>query len=210
MADPFLGEIRMFAGTYAPRGWALCQGQLLSIAQNTALFSLLGTIYGGDGRINFGVPDLQGRAPIGFGNGAGLTPRQQGEKSGVERVTLLATQIPGHIHAIANTVTSDASGLSVTGSANLKCNSAEGTALNPEANFPAALPRGGASIYSETGTQNMNAGAIELDLNTTGQVSVGVTSECHQNAGGGSHENMQPYLAMNFIIALEGIYPSRS
>jgi microcystin-dependent protein len=209
MADPCIGEIKMFAGTYAPRGWALCRGQLISVAQNTALFSLLGTLYGGDGQTTFGIPDLQGRTPIGFGNGTGLTPRQQGEKLGIERVALLATQIPGHSHTIANTVTSDPSNLSISGSANLKCNNTAGSSQDPEGNFPAATPRGGASIYSGTGTQNMNAGAIELNLNVTGQVNIGVTSECHQNAGGGSHDNMPPYLAINFIIALEGLYPSR-
>lgn len=99
MADQFVSEIRMFAGNFAPTGWALCNGQLLPISQNTALFSLLGTNFGGDGRSNFGLPNLQGSVPLGFGNGAGLTPRSIGETGGEPNVTLLSSQMPAHTHS---------------------------------------------------------------------------------------------------------------
>jgi microcystin-dependent protein len=100
MTDPFLGEIRMFAGNYAPYGWALCNGQLMSIAQNTALFSLLGTYYGGDGRVTFGLPDLRGSAPVQQGQGSGLSSRFLGEAGGTPTVTLLNTEMPTHSHQV--------------------------------------------------------------------------------------------------------------
>lgn len=100
MSEPFLGEIKMFAGNFAPRGFAKCDGQLLAINQNDALFSLLGTIYGGDGRTTFGLPELRGRTPIHHGSGPGLTPRSIGAKSGQERVTLFANDLPAHQHAL--------------------------------------------------------------------------------------------------------------
>ena len=99
MSEPFVGEIRMFAGSFAPRGWALCDGQLLAIAQNNPLFSLLGTIYGGDGRTTFGLPDLRGRVPLHQGAGPGLSSRQMAQKIGVEQVTMNANELPSHTHA---------------------------------------------------------------------------------------------------------------
>ena len=103
MSEPFTAEIRIFAGNFAPRGWAFCNGQLLQIAQNTALFSLIGTTYGGDGRTTTGLPNLQGRAPMHPGRGPGLTARRLGEKAGSPSVTLLSTQIPNHTHSVAVT-----------------------------------------------------------------------------------------------------------
>ena len=100
MSEPFVGEIRMFAGNFAPRGWAFCDGQLLAVTQNDALFSLLGTIYGGDGRTTFGLPDLRGRIPIHAGSGPGLSPRRLGAKAGAEKVTLTVNQMPSHTHPI--------------------------------------------------------------------------------------------------------------
>lgn len=99
MSEPFVGEIRMFAGNFAPRGWAFCDGQLLAVSQNDALFSLLGTIYGGDGRTTFGLPDLRGRIPIHAGTGPGLSPRRLGAKAGEEKVTLTVNQLPSHRHS---------------------------------------------------------------------------------------------------------------
>jgi microcystin-dependent protein len=104
MSDPFIGEIRIFAGNFAPRGWAFCSGQLLPIAQNTALFSLLGTTYGGDGRTTMGLPNLQGRVPLHPGSGPGLTPRRLGERGGVQTATLTQAQMPSHTHAVTAAV----------------------------------------------------------------------------------------------------------
>lgn len=100
MSEPFVGEIRMFAGNFAPRGWAFCDGQLLAVSQNDALFSLLGTIYGGDGRTTFGLPDMRGRIPIHAGTGPGLAPRLLGAKGGAEKVTLTVNQLPSHSHTL--------------------------------------------------------------------------------------------------------------
>ena len=100
MSEPFIAEIRIFAGNFAPRGWALCDGQLLPISQNTALFSLIGTVYGGDGETNFALPDLRGRAAMHAGNGPGLTPRQLGSRSGAATVTLTPGEVPSHNHAM--------------------------------------------------------------------------------------------------------------
>lgn len=102
MSEPFVGEIRMFAGNFAPRGWAFCDGQLLAVSQNDALFSLFGTIYGGDGRTTFGLPDLRGRIPIHAGTGPGLSPRRLGAKAGAENVTLTTNQLPSHSHPQAH------------------------------------------------------------------------------------------------------------
>ena len=103
MSEPFVGEIRMFAGNFAPRGWAFCDGQLLAVSQNDALFSLFGTIYGGDGRTTFGLPDLRGRVPIHAGQGPGLSNRRLGAKSGAEKVTLTTNQLPSHTHPVKGT-----------------------------------------------------------------------------------------------------------
>lgn len=100
MSEPFVGEVRMFAGNFAPRGWAFCDGQLLAVSQNDALFSLLGTIYGGDGRTTFGLPDLRGRVPIHPGSGPGLSPRRLGAKAGSEKETLIVNQLPSHTHEV--------------------------------------------------------------------------------------------------------------
>ena len=173
--DPFLGEIRMFAGTFAPRGWALCDGQLLQISQNSALFSLLGTTYGGDGRTTFALPDLRGRAPIHAGQGAGLSRRTLGEKGGQENVTLSLAQIPSHNHtAQINADTSVA----------LTDKPADGL----PARNAAATP-----VYGNDPNTTLSNTAVTVD----------------NNGGGQAHPNMQPYITVNYIIALTGIFPSR-
>lgn len=175
MSDQFVGEIRIFAGNFAPNGWALCNGQLMLISQNTALFSLLGTMYGGDGRTTFALPNLMGRAPIGSGMGQGLTPRSVGQSGGSASVTLLNNEIPSHTH-IPNVGSSAGSNADPTG----------GVWTVPPGRRP-PFAYGGAE-----NTVSMHPTAI-------------------QPAGGSQpHNNMQPYLALNFIIALEGIYPARS
>lgn len=174
MAEPFIGQIIMVGFNFAPKSYATCDGQIMSIAQNTALFSLLGTTYGGNGQTTFALPDLRGRTPIHQGNGPGLTPRVMGEMSGEENHTLLTTEMPMHNH-LASGSSADANNTSPAG--NTWAN--EGTAttnlyVNSAPNAP------------------MNAQAI----GTSG--------------GNQPHNNMQPYLVINFCIALQGIFPSRN
>jgi microcystin-dependent protein len=173
MADQFLGEIRAVGFNFAPFGWALCNGQVLPISQNTALFSLLGTYYGGNGTSNFALPNLQGMAPLDQGNGTGLTPRTIGETAGEAAVTLLLSQIPAHAHTAMNAAASNAEA---------PTNAVFGGGGRGEE--PAYAPPSGS-------TAPLNALAISA---------VG---------GNQPHNNLPPYLVVNFIIALQGIYPSR-
>lgn len=168
--DPYLGEIRMFAGNFAPQGWAFCNGSLQSIAQNTALFSLLGTTFGGDGEVTFALPDLRGRLPIHYGTGPGLTPRNLGEVLGAEAVTLTTSQLPAHKHPIAST--------------------------------------GAATLSSPDGRRYGNTGAAATYVDTAPNGNF--ASESNVSAGGSlPHNNLMPFQCLNFIIAVEGIYPSR-
>lgn len=178
--EPFIGQITMVGFNFAPRGWAMCNGQLLPIVQNQALFSLLGTMYGGDGITTFGLPDLRGRCAIGMGQGAGLSSYAQGEMAGVENVTLISTQMPSHTHQ-------------------LMASSANGTVSDPKnaviANNQVTIERGNTVSGSA-----FNPGPVNATMNP----------QTIQPAGGNQpHENRQPYIAMNYIIALEGVYPSR-
>lgn len=173
MSQPFVGQLMCVGFNFAPEGWALCNGQLLSIEQNTALFSLIGTFYGGDGRTTFALPNLQGRVPVHMGNGLGLTPYTVGEQYGVENVTLQIPNMPTHTHAV-------------------NCDSGKGNKPAPNGNYPAADAAGVTAEYAATAASTMNPGMI--------------------GASGGNqpHENRQPSLVLNWIIALQGIYPSRS
>jgi microcystin-dependent protein len=175
MTEPYIGEIRMFAGNFAPRGWAFCDGQLLAVSTNDALFSLLGTIYGGDGRTTFGLPDLRGRLPIHFGSGPGLTPRNIGVKAGDEQVTLTTNQLPAHSHQPLKASAEPADDANPTGKS-LANTSYDLYIQNP---IPASIT-------------NLHDSAI---------TKVG---------GSQSHSNLQPFLCVHFIIALVGIYPSRT
>jgi microcystin-dependent protein len=177
MSEPFIAEIRIFAGNFAPRSWAFCDGQLLPISQNTALFSLIGITYGGDGRSTMALPDLQGRAPMHPGRGPGLTSRHLGERTGVENVALSEAQIPSHSHTVRATTSSGVGGSPTNTSA-----------LARNGGF-------GDSIYQSETAQNV------VNLNE---------AAVSYSGGGQPHFNMQPYLALNFIIALQGLYPSRS
>lgn len=173
MSDPFIGEMRLFAGNFAPRGWALCEGQLLAISQNDALFSLLGTIYGGDGRTTFGLPDLRGRVPVHQGTGPGLPDARIGQTGGAETVTLTSSQVPAHSHAV-------------------RASAALGTGSAP-----------GNALLTATGPVNSyGSGAPDLAM--------AADALSTQPGGPLSHDNMAPFLAVNTIIALFGIYPSRS
>lgn len=179
MDSPFLGTISLFAGNFAPRGWALCNGQLLSISTNQALFSIIGTTYGGDGIRTFALPDLRGRAPIHQGQGPGLTNRNLGELGGEEHVTLQVTQIPAHVHTL------NAS----TNTANQASPATNVLAVSTDASV------GGAPL-NFTGSAGINTFMSPNSIGPAG--------------GNGPHDNMQPYLAVTFIIALEGIFPSRN
>ncbi|GIP23436.1 phage tail protein [Paenibacillus sp. J22TS3] len=171
--DQYVGEIRIFAGTFAPKGWAFCDGSIVPIHNNTPLFSLLGNTYGGDGKTTFALPDLRGRAPMHQGQGPGLTPRPLGSPGGTASVTLLTTEMPVHTHIPA-------------------CqNTTNGVAEPTNAVWTKTAGRVGPPAYSPSSNQNMNPLAI------------GVTGSSLP------HNNMQPYLAVNFIIALEGSFPPR-
>jgi len=171
--EPFIGQIMMFGGNFAIRGWAKCDGQLLAISSHSALFSILGTTYGGDGQSTFGLPDLRSRVPIHAGNGPGLANRSLGEKAGVENVTLSASQIPSHAHGVT-----------------INTSSSEGDT---------ALP--GDHILAKSGTGGYTTQATDSTLGGASSTNTG---------GSQSHTNVQPYLAVNFLIALEGVYPSRN
>lgn len=176
MSDPYVGEIRAVGFNFAPRGWALCNGQLLSIAQNTALFSLLGTYYGGDGKSNFALPNLQGCAPMNQGNGAGLTSRFLGETGGEPNVSLLTPEIPSHTHVGQNAAAS--------------------TAGTP----------GPTTIFGGGGRGKEPAYAPASAPNTVQMAS----SAVGPTGGSLPHNNMPPYVTVNFIISLQGIFPPRS
>jgi microcystin-dependent protein len=167
---PYIGEVRPLGFGLVPNGWALCNGQLLPISQNTALFQVIGTAYGGDGISTFALPDLRGRTPLGPGQGLGLTNRTRGESGGTETHTLGITHLPVHTHTLR---ASTANG------------STDQPATNVPARNPAAIPEFAASADSD-----LAASAVA-------------------NAGGGQpHNNMQPYIVVNFVIALQGMFPS--
>jgi microcystin-dependent protein len=175
MSNPFLAEIRIFTGNFAPKGWALCDGQLMSISQNTALFSLLGTTYGGDGKSNFALPNLQGSAPMQAGQGPGLTLRDLGEVGGEQTVTLLNTEMPAHSHqAKAGT---------------------SGGQPGPGNNAWSSGLKTAAPLYAAS-TPQSNVPMSPLALSLAG--------------GSQPHNNLQPYLGLTFIIALQGVFPARS
>jgi microcystin-dependent protein len=200
--DTFIGQIIMFAGNFAPRDWAFCDGELLPISQNQSLYSILGTTYGGDGRTTFGLPDFRGRVPIGQGQGNGLTTRRMGEQIGIEDVTLSTAQMPIHSHAAETTI----SGSSVT--AKLKASSAEGTTNVPLNNYlakPSNIGLQSINMYDSSADIEMASDAIEIDLSA---VTANTTSD--DTGGNSAHNNIQPSLVMNYIICVNGIYPSRS
>jgi microcystin-dependent protein len=181
--EGYIAEIRLFAGNFAPRGWAFCNGQILSIAQNTALFSLLGTTFGGNGQTTFALPDLRGRVAVGPGQGPGLPAVNLGQVSGEPTHTLIITEMPAHNHTTQVTPRAYDEGFGGGGNSSVPTN-----------NFWSSTNGGGP--YNNTSNVAMNAGAV--------QVTVGI-------AGGSQpHNNMQPYLGVNYIICMEGIYPSRN
>ena len=174
--DGTIAEIRMFAGNFAPRNWAFCSGQILSISQNTALFSLLGTTYGGNGQTTFALPNLQGRVPVGVGTGPGLATVNLGEVAGVATITLGVANLPPHSHSMQ--VNDNISGMTTTATGNYLNSKTESGESIAEAGLSAVATLNGATIGS---------------------------------AGGGQpFDNRQPYLGMNYIICMFGIFPSRN
>lgn len=165
--EPFLGQIMLVGFNFAPRGWAFCNGQLLPISTYSALFSLLGTEFGGDGRTTFGLPDLRGRVAVGMGQGNGLSNYRIGQMGGAEAVTLTAGELPPHSHTFA--VSGDAAG------------------RNP------------GDVIAAAGITNNGPASTVMNMSSIGQT-----------GSGQSHQNMQPFTSMNYIIALEGVFPSRS
>ncbi len=179
MSDQFLAEIRIFPFNFPPTGWAFCNGQLMPLSQNTALFALLGTTYGGDGKSTFALPNMQDNAPMQPGQGQGLSLRDLGEMSGVESITLLESEIPFHTHAL-QAVTADA------------------TVASPDG-----------AILSQ-GVWNFQGDSGVIAMYTTTAPNVNMAPTTIAVAGGGlPHNNMQPYLTLNFCIALQGIFPQR-
>jgi microcystin-dependent protein len=174
VSEPFVAEVRIYACNFAPRGWAFCNGQLLPIAQNTTLFSLIGTTYGGDGRTTMALPNLQGRAPMHPGRGPGLTDRRLGERSGDTAVGLGVNQIPSHTHA---------------------------TQYFNNAPATTGIPSSSATLGVNDSQHNYGPALDTVSM---------AEPTFKQEGGGQPHNNMQPYLGMNFVIALVGLYPSRS
>jgi microcystin-dependent protein len=176
MSSPFVAEIRIFGFNFAPRGWALCNGQLLSISQNTALFSLLGTTYGGDGKSTFGLPNLQGSAPMQPGQGSGLSLRDLGESGGEQAVTVLNSEIPNHTHTVISTASGSTQNSPTTGVWS-----------------KATIARQPQTAYSDHFSPLVPMSPFALSI----------------TGGGLPHNNMPPYLTLNFCIALQGVFPAR-
>jgi microcystin-dependent protein len=172
MADPFVAEIRIFPFNFAPKGWAFCDGQILPLSQNTALFSLLGTTYGGDGKSNFALPDLQGQAAMHQGQGPGLSDRFLGESGGEPYVTLLDSENPLHTHQ-------------------MRAQTVDNADITDVSNVAAYAPSVGGALYQDTSNGNLAFQALTV-------------------AGSSQpHNNMQPYLTLNYCIALQGVFPPR-
>ncbi|MEM9919159.1 MAG: tail fiber protein [Bacteroidota bacterium] len=186
----FIGEMRMFGGNFAPRNWALCNGQLLSIAQNTALFSIIGTIYGGDGRTTFALPDMRGRVPLSAGTGPGLPTYRQGQRSGQEEVTINLLTMPNHTHGI-NVITPPSVTVGTNGD-----NATENAGGGNQLGASSALAYNGTA--ADPG-EELGGTFISAPTYTSGLTGA--------NQG---HNNIQPYLVLNYVICLQGIFPSRN
>jgi microcystin-dependent protein len=191
--DPYIAEIELFAGNFPPTGWFFCDGTELPIAQYQVLFAVIGNRFGGNGTTSFKLPDLRGRAPIGFGSGMGLTPRDLGASGGAESVAIGLNQLPIHNHPAQTTM---------SGSVTARINgvSEVGTQPSPSGTYIA----GSANSFLKNGTLvQMNAGSVTVDAS-----GLAAATSINNAGAGGPHENMPPFLAINFIIAWQGIFPS--
>ena len=190
--DPIIGEILMFGGNFAPRGWAFCDGQLMAISSNTALFSIIGTTYGGDGRTTFALPDLRGRLPIHAGTGPGLSTRKLGARGGVEEYNMNILNLASHSHLVDHS--------SLTATASLAVNSGAGDSNDPSGKVIASS--GSISAFLDEGTPNKYLGGVGAVVG--GTVTVGNTGNSQDI------NNIAPSSCINYIISLFGTYPSRS
>ncbi|MEO1022363.1 MAG: tail fiber protein, partial [Bacteroidota bacterium] len=220
MADPFIGEIKMVGFSFAPLNYAYCAGALLPIGSNQTLYSLIGTSFGGDGRVTFALPDMRSRIPVMAnmaGGGTGLTPYPMGTKSGIEKVTLTESELPPHSHVAATDVTIQPSALKVDGSnfvAHLKGTDVQADEPGPDSERVLAEATTG-NVYKDGGnpTIPLKAGSVTVSgvAPVTGAPGVSSsTTTVLPNGGGLGHFNIQPIQAVNFIIAMTGIYPSRN
>lgn len=190
---PFIGEIKIWPINFPPRNWAFCNGQLLSISSNTALFSLIGTTYGGDGRTTFALPDLRGRIPAGVGTGAGISTRNLGQRGGSETKALTVLNMPSHNHIIQ-------SNQAIGGGIEIIVNSEEGEESDPNNNYLAGTQEAGYSDEAGSGTLKGLQNNFEIDGSII----------CGQAGGSQAFSVLNPYLNLNFIISLSGLFPSRS
>lgn len=189
MSQPYVGQIILVGFNFAPVGWLPCDGRLVSIADYEVLFNLIGTTFGGDGQDTFALPDLRGRVPMGMGTGPGLSSRTLGEQGGQEMLTLTTTQLPPHTHAI------DASAVTAA----VAARSGAGNSATPVGNVPAGEAAGVTLPYSSQ----------PADAAMAGTLIAGATAPTAPTGGTGPHDNMQPYLVMQYIINYDGIFPSQ-
>lgn len=206
-SEPYIGGMCAFAGNFAPRNWAYANGQLLPISQNTALFSLLGTYFGGDGRTTFALPDLQSRAIVGVGQGPGLSNYSIGQKSGSEFIPLTVSQIPSHNHSATTRLDLLVEPADVSATTSLNAQNTPGTSTTPSGNMLAQNTA--SNVYSASAPiVSMYADAIEATA--SGNVNATASTNLQNTGGSQSHENRMPYLAINWIVAMQGTYPSRN
>ena len=208
--DEYLGVIKIFTGNYVPQDYLPCDGRLLSINEYTALYAVLGLTYGGDGRANFALPDLRSRVVVGTGQGISpqgpLTNYPLGVKSGVESVTLSLSQMPAHTHAAQ----ADGSGGSVSATVTVNAGNAGTTTNNPQGAYWGLAPNAGAfpvKPYTNTKSVTMASDAVQVAINGNIQLSNIVISP---SGGSTAHENRQPYIALNYMICVNGIFPPRN
>lgn len=212
--EPFLGQITMFAGNFAPRSWAFCNGQLLSIAQNQALFSILGTTYGGDGRTTFALPDLRGRAAMHAGTGPGLSTRKLGQRFGTETNTMTINTMPQHNHLATMTSLTGVGTVTGTATANISTSSTSGDSNDPNGKtLSVGVTSNGDDVnYVSNGAANGALGGVSVDTSTLGVAVTNLNGNVTIGNTGNQRpiNNIQPVLVINYIIALQGTFPSRS